>query len=307
MSHRGIGIRLAALVLAVNLSLWGCAGRSDSDSSDLSTGRPSGGTSAAGGAPQTGGMPQTGGAVERRDSGGTASFTGGTVGTAVGGRTSSGGSTNCQTPELGACEADFAETGFVFFNASTSVCEGSAGRCLASGEDRARVFESLALCLSSCPDAHAEAQACDTDEECEISFGCCAPCLPIDPNSVQAFSTKVGPPSCPPTLCNVCPEHSEADDNREYFLARCTAHACEAYDFTRSIGPNCGGNADCVLRDGTECCQDCDGESWVPMSYFGPITWGDCEGISCPPCEQPAIGVGSVCEGGYCAKIPWAP
>lgn len=306
MLHRGTSIRLTVIVATASVSIWAC-GRTDADPSE-SADRTGGGANAAGGMKgETGGAPPVGGAMDRQDSGGTASLAGGTVSTSVGGETNTGGTTNCQTPELAACEPDSFENGFVFFNASTGVCEGSAGQCLVAEGDRSLVFESLALCLSMCPNAHPEAQACDNDDECELSFGCCEPCLPIDLVSVHAFNVRVGPPDCLPIQCPACAERSEADDNRQYFLTRCTAHSCEVYDFTRSIGPNCDGNGDCVLRDGRECCQDCDGESWVPISYSGPFPWGNCDDVVCPTCDQPAIGVGAVCEAGYCAKVPWAP
>jgi hypothetical protein len=284
----------------------GCGGQATED------GRGAGGMGSASGGRITGGS-SAGGAAS---GGHNASSGGAGVGGSPGGSSSGGAGTGgagasvgmvCQTPGWGACDVGMADK--VYFDEATGSCRSAFGLCMVSDVASAPVFDTLAECLSVCQGARPAEDACDTDVDCVLSAGCCSPCQPWSLEDLSATNVAVEPGPCPDIACGACPEPTEMEQNTDYFWAICQYHQCRVVDLTQGDQAACSQTSECFLREGSGCCEGCDGTGYVPLSatdYLG----GRCDNVACPKCATPfPTGVTASCDPDTqrCVKVELSP
>ncbi len=236
----------------------------------------------------------------------------------VGGATSNvggaGGSTNvagaagsvsndlCALPQVsGQCDA-YAPS--FWHNPKTDVCEPFVyGGC----GGNANRFATRAACLAACPASGADWGACQHDSDCTLTtLGCCGPCEPLQDNEFAAVnSTHLGDlqqQSCMAgTTCGACQSTTEYDATGKYFKAVCASGQCAALDIrvTPAITA-CTSDGDCVLRDGANCCPECDGSGFVAVNSRADLCGG--ASVPCDTCiSLPPEGLKAACTNGSCA------
>ena len=268
--------KCATSVAALGLGLiWvmACGGKSRTDYSSAggaqnSAGSSSGAASASGGA-----------------SGGSSSVAGGA----------------CTEPQVaGNCK------GYVpsfWHNPNTGVCEPFVyGGC--NGNDNR--FATRDECYYQCGGGgDNDWAACGHDTDCVIaSSGCCDACEPVQDqqlvaiNRVYTYGNKYQNTQCPTgAACAPCPTATEYDGTRKYFKAVCSSGDCTVQDVRTSPLTECKSDADCVLRDGADCCEGCDGSGFVPVNKNANFC--DSLGTACDACVSTgAEKYQSVCGGG---------
>jgi hypothetical protein len=227
-----------------------------------------------------------GGNVQSGQAGGAAgaTATGGSSGSGGGGAVGGSGGTAgalpdlCTLPkEVGPCEAAFAA---YWHNPKTGVCEPfTYGGC----QGNANRFDSLAACQSACSGGTPDMDACSLPGDCVLAgIGCCGPCELVDTRSAvainRAFADTYGQTlGCGGIACGACPDVTEFERTSQYFIATCEAGHCTVTDLRQSDLTRCGTDADCVLRDGADCCQGCDGTGIVVLNKGAKL-----EGLVCP-------------------------
>jgi hypothetical protein len=96
--------------------------------------------------------------------------------------------------------------------------------------------------------------------------------------------------------CGVCPEPEEVDKTGAYFVARCIEASCTVVD-VRDDYAECNSGEDCVLRDGNDCCEDCDGSGYIALSSFSFVSELACPEILCSACATPPpAGLWAACN-----------
>jgi hypothetical protein len=200
-------------------------------------------------------------------SGGTNASSGGKGGTTGGTSTGgTGGGTlpdRCVTPEFQRCDA-----GTLSFYYSEATNE-----CLPTAPDQcgSPVFPSLAACEAACPRAIPGLTACDHGYECAVvERGCCGACDPVSVDDLAAANALRdeelvgcdGP--IPP--CEPCASVDEQYRTRQDFIAECLQGTCTLVDLRLDAATECLGDRDCFIRDGADCCQQCDGGGLVALS-----------------------------------------
>ncbi|WP_437936587.1 BPTI/Kunitz domain-containing protein [Sorangium sp. So ce341] len=177
-------------------------------------------------------------------------------------------------------------------------CEGNENR-----------FESLQACQEACQGNVPDMAACAAPGDCVLaSPRCCAACNPNDAHAFVAvhrdaatdFWNTLG---CGDVACAPCPEVSEAESTGQYFAAACEAGRCVVLDVRESPLTECAQDADCALRDGVGCCEECSGKGIVALNQSADIESIVCpEGFgACPPCAPVyPEGMTAVCLEGRC-------
>ena len=304
----------------------GCGGSVDNgDDSPASDG--TGGTESGAGRPgtssaQTGGAssaigdasPKTGGSA-----GSSATATGGhslaTAGQAGGGQAGSGGlgqsggaGEGGAPPQTidGACAlpidpgpCDDVDKAFGY-NTDTGICEGFIyGGC----DGNANRFESLQACVDACDPGGLD--ECTSGADCTARvMGCCGVCEPYPASVFSAINTRYRyVNSCPELIqCEACEEYPGIPEG-PYYGATCTAGRCELFDVREIPWGVCESDADCILRNGTSCCEGCAATGpWAAVSTTGQPPDGLCsEDASCAACDSmPPEDRIARCESGHC-------
>jgi len=115
--------------------------------------------------------------------------------------------------------------------------------------------------------------SCLQDDDCMlVSNSCCGFCEPVDAPSVQAINRRTSDEytdmicggDIPP--CAPCPQPTVVDRNLKYFEPVCDAGRCAALDLRKTTATECATEAECVLRNGTSCCESCGGSDWVAVN-----------------------------------------
>ena len=196
-------------------------------------------------------------------------MTGGQAGTGAGG---AGGGTPtdiCKLPMVsGPCDALFRAW---WHNPATGVCEPFIyGGC----QGNANNFPSLEACQKACHGGTPDMDTCEGPGSCFLaSLGCCGVCdgdaearsfVAVNRAYSKAYPTAAGCASG--TTCGQCPPVSEMKSTRQYFRAECSAGNCIVVDIRTSDLTACSTVQDCVLRDGIECCEGCDGGGIVAIN-----------------------------------------
>jgi hypothetical protein len=111
-----------------------------------------------------------------------------------------------------------------------------------------------------------------------------------------------------PENCPNCPGYAQAN-----FVSVCRSGTCQGVDVRVDELSACETEADCSLRWGGDCCEDCEGETTGGFGEYliaisDPSTFRAhvCQDVpGCPPCldvTYPA-GARADCVGGHCAVI----
>jgi len=187
-------------------------------------------------------------------------------------------------PKSGLCES------FIYGG-----CGGNANR-----------YSTRDACLTSCPGGGSNWGACKVDADCTLtSVGCCAACEPVADMDLLALNAShlreqmASRPCANVGACEPCPSVSEVVATGKYFRAVCVAGQCSALDVRQSPFTDCSDGDGCSLRDGVNCCPECDG-GYVAVSASanfcanGPEACGKC--TATPPPSSLFAG----CEGGRC-------
>jgi hypothetical protein len=233
----------------------------------------------------------------------------GTVGVGASAGATSGGSSSTSeactaSPQTGSCEAAMPRW---YHDAETGLCRPFIyGGC----DGNANNYESLEACQMACAGSLPDYSACTVPTDCQISSpGCCGFCAGTRPTShdfiafnakyleqVYAYCSTVDV-DCDP--CTVAPE----DDPFKSFVPNCAHERCIVEDLRTSSVTACTTAADCRLRFGTGCCEQCDAASVIAVRSDGSFEDLVC-GDLLPPCAacDPQLPEGAVaaCHEGHC-------
>jgi hypothetical protein len=230
-----------------------------------------------------------------------------------GGSTGSGGTTGaggasvdlCHLPmEVGMCRGAFPAW---WHDPATGVCVPFIyGGCGGNANN----FPSLEACQMACSGGTPDMDACTSPGDCVLlGASCCGPCDPTTQRSFVAVNRSSATAysqihACGAVDCAPCPPVGESDTTRQYFIATCDAGRCRVTDVRQTDVTACSGDTDCVLRDGSDCCEQCDGHGIVSVNRNGGLEKLVCPTpvTSCPPCvpKIPADFV-PTCISGRCA------
>lgn len=197
-------------------------------------------------------------------------------------------------------------------NVSISGGGGSTGGAGAGGGTTTTPTTTMTTPTTTAPD---DFYACDGPGQCMLATpGCCEACgspelgtfAAINRAKLDAFNKYV----CPePTPCPACV--SETDPN---YFAYCQAGKCVAADVRTDPVSQCSADADCRLRNGTACCEDC---GMVPafvvaVSFQAPQSMEALEctpDIGCPKClpQYPAGWTAACGASGHCSVTEAPP
>ncbi len=255
-----------------------------------------------------------GGATRSNGSGGAAGAAGNTTSTGSGGSGAGGGGAAgtdagvladiCKLPEVvGPCDAAFPAW---WHDPSTGVCEPFVyGGC----QGNANNFPTLEACQSACRGGQPDMDACGGPGECVFASGagCCGGCEPVDARSFVAINRASVQTYSDIKRCNVscgaCPPVTEPERTSQYFIAVCQAGQCTVSDVRQTDLTICSNKEDCVLRDGAQCCEGCDGQGIVSLNRSADLSALVCSvsPSGCPPCV-PVIPAGytPMCIDGRC-------
>jgi len=250
---------------------------------------------------------QCGGATRSQgnEDGGTPMATGTGTGTGTTGSGGSSGGDICQLPMVsGPCDAAIPAW---WHDPETGVCVPfTYGGCQGNSNN----FSSLEACQMTCSGGAPDMDACSGPGECVLlGPACCLPCDPVASRSFVAVNRASAPAytrvhGCGAVDCIACPVLPEPDSRQQYFIATCDMGHCRVTDVRETGAAACATPEDCMLRDGAECCEGCDGHGIVSVNRSGGLEKLVCPMpfTSCPPCA-PIIPDGYVptCNAGRCA------
>jgi hypothetical protein len=241
-----------------------------------------------------------GGATGGQNGAGSAGI--GNGGSAAGAGASGAGP--CDLPKLtGPCDG-YAPS--FWHNPKTGLCEPFVyGGC----EGNANRFATRDACIAQCGSSPSDNWgSCEHDSDCTlVSNGCCEGCEPVEDQQLLAINRQyVGDQQnsiCPiAASCVPCPTVTEYEATRKYFKPVCTSHQCSLLDVRQSPLTQCKANADCTLRDGVNCCSECDGSGYVPVNNSANF----CDApTACPKCVSiTPREYQAECIKGVCAFAP---
>jgi hypothetical protein len=151
------------------------------------------------------------------------------------------------------------------------------------------------------------ATACSHHSDCTLaSSGCCGGCEPIVASDLVAMNWDAyeNRPLCG-VACGACPQPPEVDWTGEYFVARCVEENCRVVD-VRDDYAECTTDQDCFLRDGSGCCEECNGSGYIAVSSLDFVSEQACPEILCAACDAPPPeGLSAQCnlETRRCEKV----
>ncbi len=145
--------------------------------------------------------------------------------------------------------------------------------------------------------APVELDNCDHSADCELRSQCgCGNA------SLGAFrAVNRNSPRPPPAVCKPCSERRHRNDYEHGYYAVCELGRCKAVDVRHSSLSACREDADCIVRGGTGCCEDCGG-GLVAVNRAAQSSRAFCDGESakCAPCVPPKDAEAH-CASGHCA------
>lgn len=145
--------------------------------------------------------------------------------------------------------------------------------------------------------------SCRSDNECQLAPNeCCQLCEPYDASAVTAINRSyavdfrrqhcAAEPYCP-----ACPSSDSLKATGKFLRAECQASHCATVDVRTTAITACAAQSDCQLRDGVDCCADCDGQGWVAVSKNAELCSG--QSVACPKCTSaPSLYMGAGCNVG---------
>lgn len=148
--------------------------------------------------------------------------------------------------------------------------------------------------------------ACTGPGQCLlVDKGCCSSCgtesldskVPINAASSEAYFQSI----CPePVPCPAC-----ASQPNPNLFAYCEAGQCVAADVTTNFVSACVSDADCHLRNGSACCEQCTGslDQLIAVSVANNLPALLCgPNDGCPKClPSYPIDAVAICSAGHCA------
>ena len=208
-------------------------------------------------------------------------------------------------PESGNCNAYFPS---FFHNAATGVCEPFVYGGCGGNENR---FDSVEACQAACSGGAPNLDGCMSPLECVlVTPHCCAPCdgtlqdyTAVNVAAEEAFHAGR---ECGPIACEPCPQPDPTTANRPYLTATCRNGECVPVDVREEGVADCELPADCSVRAGVGCCEDCGGSETELVAVGGGAALAELVcGDNAPPCLAclPVYppGYGATCDGGRCA------
>jgi hypothetical protein len=188
-------------------------------------------------------------------------------------------------PKTGLCEP------FVYGG-----CGGNANR-----------YASREACLDACPNVGADWDQCGSDGDCAVaSPNCCGECEPVAIERLTAVNrarqTAYEKAHCPYTPpCLPCEPVLENMQSEKYFKPACRNGHCTVIDIRETPLTACEKTSDCMLRDGADCCAQCDGAGWVAVNKSADLCGG--APTPCPSCiSKPPSEWDVVCLSGRCVQ-----
>jgi len=280
-----VSLRWLAMLGGVSLFGTGCGGLlGDDDCAAASCGDWDGGHGGSSGkAGKAGGSGVAGRAGAGR--GGTGQETGGSSGVVGGG----GGSTGGSAARGGTSPGGGGGSG----TSGASATSGTGGTSGAAGEAGA----------SSSPDD------CQEPSDCELlAVDCCGSCMPTASDYVALNRASVDD-YLATRLCTdrICPEC--APIGAEWLTAICVTGRCEVLDARETELSACEMSADCRLRAGLGCCEDCGSTAAFVSLHVdseAALTELVCDSeFACDAClPTPPEVLDATCVAGRCQTMP---
>ncbi|MEI9950272.1 MAG: BPTI/Kunitz domain-containing protein [Pseudomonadota bacterium] len=200
--------------------------------------------------------------------------------------------------DSGPCEAYFPS---FWHNPVTGLCEPFVyGGC----GGNANRYPSRDACILACPNSSDDWDACVSDSNCTLISKCCGGCDPVASEELLAINVAHSPmnmsaPQCPEMACAPCFPVAENEQTWKYFKPVCRNARCTLIDVRESPLTECQKTSDCMLRDGAECCPQCDGSGWVPVNKAADMCGGS--PTACDTCTSPLpTDWDTVCLSGRC-------
>jgi hypothetical protein len=147
-------------------------------------------------------------------------------------------------------------------------------------------------CVAACHGGEPDLDACTTAADCWVtSTSCCGPCEPVDTGVLVAvnidrlteFRELV---DCGIVQCEQCLPVGPNERTSRYAYAACVAGQCVVRDLRDQAIAQCETAADCRLRCGTGCCEDCNADAVVAVRADANVAAELCEGSSvCDACD----------------------
>lgn len=274
------------------------------------------GNASSGGATGSGatGSGATGSGATGSGATGSGATGSGATGSGTGGR---GGNANlaCSAPpDSGTCDAYFPSW---YHDPTTGICRPFVyGGCGGNANRYASLIDCQNACVTYEPDGYA---ACSTPMDCVLrAASCCGVCdgagvtahdfVAINQRSSSQERLRCGDtlreapgPERDPIACAPCPDPGSEGTVR-YFVADCVSGRCSVADIRNLPVTECKINADCRVRRGTSCCEECGTENLVALRTDLTFEKHFCGGqdISCPGCANLPPSAEAVCAAGRC-------
>jgi hypothetical protein len=147
---------------------------------------------------------------------------------------------------------------------------------------------------------------CDAHSDCVVDSASCCSCEPVSAEDLQAVRADWVDPA-PECNCEPCPDVTETETARQYFIAECHSGQCELVDL-RDDFTECSTGEDCLLREGSDCCEGCDGRGYIAVSSFEFVGEERCDDVACDPClSSVPAGLSAQCDldTNHCAVVEW--
>ena len=205
----------------------------------------------------------------------------------------------CTQPNLsGNCDGYFPS---FWHNPQNGLCEPFIYGGCGGNENR---FATREECIAQC--GGGGSAKCAVDSDCTfVNLDCCG-CEPIDEHRIvalnQMYKAKYSAQLCANVgQCAPCQALDETKTTGKYFKPVCVEGACSVVDIRTTKLTACSEvKNDCVLRNGTGCCQGCGQTGWVAVNQSADFC-GDGP-VPCPACaSMPPGGLVASCgEDGAC-------
>jgi hypothetical protein len=94
---------------------------------------------------------------------------------------------------------------------------------------------------------------------------------------------------------------NELERTGQYFVPVCGRGSCRVFDLRGTTATECDSDDDCSLRDGSACCEGCDGTSLVALSSTEYVD-ATCPNTGCHGCAPniPAEFEAGCNDNGHC-------